>query len=73
LVIVEVKMRSSLAYGLPENGITPKKRTHLLESTQFNQQQHPELEGDWRIDVVAVMKNPGGRQVEIIHFENAIS
>lgn len=72
LVFVEVKTRSSNAYGYPEEAVTASKQAHLIQSAQAYIQAHPELAGDWRIDVIAIRigRNPG--QVEIKHFENAV-
>jgi putative endonuclease len=72
LVFVEVKARSSARYGLPEEAITTAKQQHLLDCAQDYLQNHPELTGDWRIDVVAVMRQVDGPP-QIIHFENALS
>lgn len=53
LVFVEVKARSSRAYGLPEEAITPRKRQRLLRTAQRYLQQHP-TELAVRFDVVAL-------------------
>lgn len=72
-VFVEVKARRSTRYGLPEASITPAKRRHLLDSAQAYLLAHPELAGDWRIDVVAILWESRVGPVEIVHFENAIT
>ena len=72
-VFVEVKTRRSEKFGLPEAAITPQKQAHLLAAAQAYLQAVPELDGDWRVDVIAIRRTaaaPGG--VEIIHFENAV-
>ena len=71
-VFVEVKTRSSTAYGPPESAITSTKQAHLLAAAQAYLQTHPELEGDWRIDVIAIRRRKGMKP-EIVHFENAVS
>ncbi len=70
-VFVEVKTRSSTVFGNPENAITPLKKAHLLAAAEAYLQQHPELDGDWQIDVIAIHR-PQNAPVEIIHFENAV-
>ncbi len=71
-VFVEVKTRRSTTYGYPEQAITRRKREHLLAAAQAYLQTHPELEGDWRVDVIAIFR-PDPKQPAIInHFENAI-
>lgn len=72
-VFVEVKTRRSTAFGLPEASITPRKKTHLLAAAQAYLQAHPELDGDWRIDVIAILRRYNPQETEIAHFENAIS
>jgi len=71
-VFVEVKTRTSTAYGYPEESITPKKRAHLIASAQAYLQTHPELETDWRIDVIAIHRPHSDRSPQITHFENAV-
>ena len=72
LVFVEVKTRSSNAYGYPEQAITASKQVHLIQSAQAYLQEHPDLAGDWRIDVIAVRTGRGGGRAEIEHIENAV-
>jgi len=54
LVFIEVRTRRSRRYGTPEESVTPAKQARLIELAHIYLQEHPELEGDWRIDVVAV-------------------
>ncbi len=73
IVFVEVKTRRSGAFGLPEEAITTRKREHLLAAIQAYMQAHPDLEGDWRLDVIAIQCSTSGDAPKLIHFENAIS
>lgn len=72
IVFVEVKTRASTSYGLPEASITPRKKAHLLSAIQAYMQAHPGLQGDWRVDVIAIRRSPAGQPDDIVHFENAI-
>ena len=72
LVFVEVKTRTSLRYGYPEAAITLAKRNHLLDAANYYLMEHPSLDGDWRIDVVAIRVRENSPP-EIIHFENAVA
>lgn len=72
LVFVEVKTRSSRAFGLPEEAVTSRKQAHLLAAAQHYLQDHPALEGDWRVDVIAI-ERCFGQSPAIVHFENALS
>ena len=71
-VIFEVKTRKTDTFGFPEDAISQVKRQHLVASTESYIQDHPELPGEWRIDVVAIRLNAGATP-EIEWFENAIS
>jgi putative endonuclease len=71
-VFVEVKTRSSTAFGLPEEAVTARKRAHLLAAAQSYLQDHPTLEGAWRVDVVAIQRFRRGQAPAITHFENAL-
>jgi putative endonuclease len=71
IVFVEVKTRSSNLYGQPEEAITAAKKAHLLDAAATYLQTHPELDGDWQIDVIAIRRKKNAPP-EIVHFENAI-
>jgi Holliday junction resolvase-like predicted endonuclease len=76
VVFVEVKTRASLTLGPPEVSITPTKKTHMVSAGLAYLQSHPELDEDWRIDVIAILRlpGPGGAVTEQIeHFENVIT
>lgn len=73
LVFVEVKTRSTLAFGYPEEAITPTKRAHLLAAAEACLAEHPEWQGNWRIDVIAIYRPDPARPPHIEHYENAIS
>ena len=73
IVFVEVRTRSTDSFGYPEQSINRRKQEHMLASAQAYLQEHPHLEDEWRIDVIAVRRFRDSRPVEIIHFENAIT
>lgn len=72
IVFFEVKTRTNRAFGLPEDTITAAKRTHLEATAQMYMQEHPEYEGECRIDVLAIEIIAGSENLEITWFENAI-
>jgi putative endonuclease len=73
LVFVEVKTRSSRAYGRPEEAVTASKRAHLLAAAQAYLQANSGADRAWRIDVIAVERQKRGCPPQITHFENAFS
>jgi putative endonuclease len=72
LVFVEVKTRSSRSLGPPEISVTRTKQAHLLSAAKAYLQERPDLQYDWRIDVIAVLRLPG-QQLQIEHFENIMT
>lgn len=69
LVFVEVKTRSSDAFGKPEAFVDARKQRFLTEAASAYMEQ---IGHDWeiRFDVVSVLANPG-REVLLEHFEDA--
>jgi len=72
ILFVEVKTRSSTAYGYPEQAITRRKREHMRAAALAYLQVHPELEGDWRIDVMAIYRPDPQQPAVVDYFENAV-
>jgi putative endonuclease len=71
-VFVEVKTRTSLSFGQPEEAVPQKKREHMQSAAEAYIQSHPEISGDWRIDVISIYRHPNAAP-EIVHFENALN
>lgn len=68
LVFVEVKTRSSVAFGHPLEAITPRKLARLRRLAGAWCLAHPEQTGAIRIDAVAVIA-PRLGQLEVEHLE----
>lgn len=71
-VFVEVKTRRSLEYGYPEQAVNAQKRAHLISAAQEYIQQHPEIRGEWRVDVIAIIKPKDASPPQVLVFENAV-
>ena len=71
IVFVEVRTRSGPSMGLPEESITPTKRSHLVAAAQEYLQEHGAQHRQWRIDLVAV-EFARGRPPTVRIIENAI-
>ena len=71
IVFVEVKTRRSQSYGFPEESVTASKQEHLISAALHYLQEHPELDQDWRIDVIAIERYQNLDPI-IHHFENAL-
>lgn len=72
LVIVEVRTKSSTAFGSPEESLTASKKQRLITLAMAYRDSHQNLPTDWRIDVVAVELEPDGRLKRLEHIENAV-
>ena len=71
LVFVEVKARSSTEFGHPEEAVTSAKQQHLADAAETYLQAHPEIQSEWRVDVISILRRPPAAP-EIVHFENAL-
>jgi putative endonuclease len=68
LAIVEVKTRSSIDFGLPQDFVKPKKIQLLVKAVNEYIITN-DLESDARFDIIAIFKN--GKNYEIEHLEDA--
>jgi putative endonuclease len=72
LVFIEVRTKSNLDFGTPEESITPNKMEHLERAANYYRQNHDELPASWRIDVVAIELDAKNTLKRIELIENAI-
>jgi putative endonuclease len=72
LVFVEVRTKSSLDFGTPEESITQSKKKKLIASALTYANTHQNLPSLWRIDVVAIELDDKGQTRRIELIENAI-
>ena len=73
LIFVEVRTKSNLDFGTPEESITSAKKEKLIASALTYINTHQKLPSSWRIDVVAVELDQKGKTKRIELIENAIS
>lgn len=71
LVFIEVKTRTSNAFGSPLEGITYWKLKTLIKMAQFYKLTHPNLPESLRIDAVSVILN--GDSVQSVELTKNIS
>jgi putative endonuclease len=72
LVFVEVRTKSNLDFGTPEESITQAKKERLIASALTYATTHQNVPSLWRIDVVAVELDDKGKTRRIELIENAI-
>lgn len=71
-VFIEVKTRSGLAAGHPEEAVTPAKQGKIRQAAESYRLAHPQLLGGYRFDVVAIHYDFSG-QPQIKHFKNIMA
>jgi len=72
LVFVEVRTKSNLDFGTPEESITRAKKEKLIASALTYTNTHQNIPSLWRIDVVAIELDDKGQTKRIELIENAI-
>jgi len=72
MVFVEVRTKSNLEFGTPEESITQAKKERLIASALTYTTTHQDIPSLWRIDVVAVELDARGKTKRIELIENAI-
>lgn len=73
VVFVEVKTLTRHVFGPPEVAVDVRKKQHIFSSSLDYLQSHPDLDFDWRVDVIAVQRRGDDQPPEITHFENAFA
>jgi len=72
LVFVEVRTKSNLDFGTPEESITQAKKEKLIASALTYTNTHQNLPPLWRIDFVGVELDDKGKPKRIELIENAV-
>lgn len=73
IVFVEVKTRTTITFGYPEEAVTNLKREHIVASAMAYLQENPQLDDNWQVDVIAIRRLNTESEPEIIHFESVFS
>jgi len=68
LAVIEVKTRSSIAFGLPQDFVKPKKIQLLVKAVNEYIISN-DLDVDVRFDIIAIYKEENTYKIE--HFEDA--
>lgn len=72
IIFVEIKTRSSTGFGHPEESVNPAKQQKIIASAEAYLGAHPDLDGDWQIDVISILQTPG-LLPQVTHFEDAVT
>lgn len=69
IVFIEVKTRSNIAYGYPEEAVSEKKKNFLKEAASAYYEQNL-CDKMIRFDIISILLNPKG-DFEIVHLEDS--
>ena len=72
MIFIEVRTKSSSAFGTPEESITATKSERLVSTALSYLKTHANSPVEWRIDFVAIELNREGKVNRIELVENAI-
>jgi len=70
IVFVEVKTRTSDTFGTPESSVSAGKLERLQNAALLWLQAHPDVNDDWRVDVIAILIDHQKKIKDIQHFIN---
>ncbi len=69
VVFVEVKTRTTRAFGWPEDAITPRKLAHMLAAAEHYLAEHdPQAQWSWRLDVLALYWPDPSQPPQVRHW-----
>ena len=71
MVFVEVKARTSRAFGEPQEAVNSQKQMHIVRYAKAFVKKHNLADMPARFDVVAVVLDGSQHNTEIEHIENA--
>lgn len=71
IVFVEVKTRSSRAFGEPEEAVTRAKQKKLGQLAEYYLKGQNFDDRDVRFDVISIIVNSQDKSLEFSHFQNA--
>jgi len=72
LVFIEVRTKTSLEFGLPEESVTRAKREKLVSTALTYLASHENTPETWRIDLVAVELDQRGKVTRLELIEDAV-
>ena len=73
LAFVEVRCRRGSAMGTAAESLSLAKQRRMVEMAEAYGQARDELPEQWRIDLIAIDFESGGRLVLLVHYENAVT
>ncbi len=72
LVFVEVRTRRGTRFGTPQESVTVAKAGRLAATAQHYMTEMGVTQEDWRIDLISILLDGGGRVLEVSHLKHAV-
>lgn len=73
LAFVEVRCRRGSSMGTAAESLSPAKQRRMVEMARAFAQARDGLPEQWRIDLIAIDFDSGGRLASLVHYENAVT
>ena len=73
LAFVEVRCRRGSSMGTAAESLSPAKQRRMVAMAEAYGQARDDLPEQWRIDLIAIDFESGGRLVSLVHYENAVT
>jgi len=70
IVFVEVKMRSNLDYGQPEDAVDEEKKKSIYKAAEAWMYERKMEGSPVRFDIISILKEKG-KKAEVTHYKNA--
>ncbi|MEY4927629.1 MAG: hypothetical protein RI894_2065 [Bacteroidota bacterium] len=70
LVFIEVKTRSTVTFGFPEDAVTAKKRQFLFDAAAQYMYEN-QYEDEIRFDIISIIIDKNNKISELKHFDDA--
>ena len=68
--VIEVKFRTSIKYGRPEEAITRHKITKLWRTAQIYRRQNELMHIPWQMDIISILLDKGSKKAQVRYFPN---
>ena len=72
LVFIEVRTRRGTALGTPQESVTRAKARRLTATAQSYMEERGVAGADWRIDLISIVLDSGGKVQELSHLRHAV-
>ena len=72
VIFVEVKTRTNLNFGWPEEDVTDEKLEKIASACEKYLMEN-KIKSEWQIDIISIVINRDAQKAKINHFQNITS